>query len=434
MTPVYSGTGSKLTVTPGQDIYFRTKAQGVYTASEIQHIAIPQRPATPAFAIDYTQEKTTDVIASDYQYGYQADLSDAVTGDGTKLTITPGTNVYFRKPGSSSSFASLIQTLAVPARPATPAYTINYATSRTNEIIPSGVDYSVNADMSGAISGTNAAISLTPGTDLYFKIRPTASSFCSGIFSLDVKQKPATPSFTLNFESETTAQNVGDIIEYADNSNFSGAVAGTGQKITVTPGQNLWFRQAATANSFCSDAFEMVVPERSSLDYLGTDTVTTNKIVLRAMVPEGYTFSLDNLMISNGTASNLRNLNAFDVTALSKGWVVVTIPVNAFSEGNFASNIVRVYYDNTSTGTKLNEEDKFNVYPNPVNKGRLCIQNSSADAYTLDIISGGGVLVKSFPLNQDKNQFIDIADLSKGIYILRFNGKNQINIQKLIVE
>jgi hypothetical protein len=434
MSPAYSGTGNKVAITPGQDIYFRTKAQGIYTVSDIQRIDVPDRPATPSFAIDYSLEKTTAEITSDYEYGYQSDMSDAVTGNGSKLDVEPGITLYFRKPGTTGSFASLIQTLTVPSRTVTPSFTINYATARTNELIPSGIDYSTSLDMSNATSGSNTTIIITPGTDLYFKTRATASSFCSDVFFLDVKVKPAAPSYTINFETETTNETVSDQIEFSEQANFTGASIGTNEKLQLVPGQTLWFRQAASSTSFNSDAFQLTIPDRSLIDYFGADTITTNQILLRAHVPEGESFTLSNLMVSNGTAQNLRGENVFDIIPASKGWVVVTIPVNSFSGSSFASNIVRIYYNKITTGLSPAGDMNFGVYPNPTSDGRICILNPQEDACSLDVISGGGMLVKSLQLSTDNYQYVDLSDLPKGIYFLKMNGKINVTIQKLIIE
>ncbi|MBN1415977.1 MAG: T9SS type A sorting domain-containing protein [Bacteroidales bacterium] len=435
MVPAYTGTGTKISVTPGQDIYFRTRAQGIYTASDIQHLVIPARPATPSFAIDFYEEKTTVAVSPDFEYAYTADMSGAVAGNGSKLDIVTGTTVYFRKPQTSGSFASLIQTLAAPARPATPSYTIHYATARTNENIASTDDYSTSPEMTDPVAGTNTPLDLIPGTGLYFRTRATSSSFISEVQFLEVKCRPVAPSYTIDYISYTTNETVASNIEVSEHTDISDPMVGTGEKWSIEPGKDLYFRQMSDTASFSSDVFHLAVPGRNSLDYYGPDTITENKIVLRAhIVDVASSFSLDDLMIANGTAQNLRAGNVFDVYADTKGYVVVTIPANAVSPNSFASNVIKVYYDNTQTGTIQKGEGDFGVYPNPSYDGIVQIRNPLNTTYILDIINVSGALVKTFPLYEGMNQQLNLSDLQKGMYFLKFRANNTIAVHKLILE
>jgi hypothetical protein len=435
MTPAYSGTGAKLSVTPGEDIYIRTKAQGIYTASEIQYVSVPARPATPSFAIDFSEEKTTSAISSGYEYAYSADMSDAIAGNGNKLDMVPETTMYFRKPATSNSFASLIQTLVVPARPATPSYTINYATVETNEKVALTDEYSTSASMTDPIAGTSATVPLVPGTDLYFRTRATSTSFKSEVQFLDVKSRPAAPSYTIDYVTCTTYEKVPAIIEVSEQAGMSGSVLGTGEKWTLEPGMDLYFRQAAEIASFSGDIFHLVVPGRNSLDYFGNDTITQSMFVVRAnIVDEPAAFSLDDLIIANGTAQDLHSGNIFNVYPVKKGYVTLTIPANTVTSGSFASNVIRVYYDNIGTGIGMDESDDFSVYPNPSNGGMIQIKNPFNTPYTLELLTQTGSIIKTYPRYYGIVQELSFGDLNKGMYFLKFRTENAVSIQKLIFE
>ena len=69
MSGAVSGTGQKITLTPGQNHVFQD--QGHSTASDIQTLTVPARPATPSFAIDYAAENTSTVVSSEYEYSSQ---------------------------------------------------------------------------------------------------------------------------------------------------------------------------------------------------------------------------------------------------------------------------------------------------------------------------------------------------------------------------
>ena len=51
-------------------------------------------------------------------------------------------------------------------------------------------------------------------------------------------------------------------VEYADNVSMTGAVSGTGAKISLVPGTNKYFRKKSTASAFKSAVQTLTVPSR----------------------------------------------------------------------------------------------------------------------------------------------------------------------------
>ena len=109
MSPSFPGANVPLNLTPGQDIYFRTKANGLIPASAIQHLVIPSRPAAPVFVLDPVTFVTTIPVSGEYEYSTSADMGGAVTGNNTYVSIQPGNTKYFRKKATTSSFKSNVQ-------------------------------------------------------------------------------------------------------------------------------------------------------------------------------------------------------------------------------------------------------------------------------------------------------------------------------------
>ena len=358
MSPAYSGTGVALDLLPGQTIYFRTKAEGVNPESDIQTLSVPARPAAPAVTINYAAIKTNEVIGSNVEYSTDISMSGAASGSNALLDLTPGTAIYFRVKQTVSSFASLITSLDVPERPATPAitanflteytsaitpdvewsndasmasastgqgspialvpatdlyfrvkatessfpslvqhlvvpsrpasplYTINFSTEKTNEPVATKDDYSTHSNMSLASSGSNATITLNPGTDLYFRTRASAVSFASAIQTLDIPSRPQAPVFSINFTEGTTNESVSATIEYSTEADFSGAEDGTGEPLTLDPGNNLFFRQKAGSSSFQSGTFELEVPACNYLGYSGPGTIITTYFTAYAILTD----------------------------------------------------------------------------------------------------------------------------------------------------
>ncbi len=266
MSGAVSGTGQKLSLTPGQDVYFRTKASGGNPASDIQHLDVPSRPSIPAITINFANE-VTSAIESTMEYSLNSNMSSAVTGTGAGVNVTPGTNIYIRKKPTSSQFKSNVQTLNIPDRPVVPAITINYPGEVTSTI-SSSMEYSVNSSMASAVTGNNAGVPVTPGTNLYIRERATSSQFRSGIQTLVVPSRPAAPSVSLDYINEKTSS-VASTIEYSTHNDFSGSLSGNNTEIDVVPGTDLYFRYKATASKFSSVVKVLDIPSRPAKPQIG---------------------------------------------------------------------------------------------------------------------------------------------------------------------
>jgi hypothetical protein len=435
MTSATSGTNATVLVTPGTDLYFRTKATASAFRSAIQSLDVPNRPATPNYLIDYSTEKTSAAVPSTDEYSVHSDMSSSSAGAGAALTLTPGTDLYFRTKATTSAFKSATQSLDVPNRPATPNYLIDYAAEKTSSAVASTDEYSVHSDMSSSSAGAGAALNLTPGTDLYFRTKATASAFKSAIQSLDVSNRPATPSFSIDYENETTSEAVNSTFEYAAAADMLSPATGAGVKLALTPGEDKYFRIKATASSFTSQTYQLVVPGRPELEYSGNDTVTSATITMRAILDEGMTdFDLTDLTITNGHAQNLQADNVFDVIGEVKGFVTVKIPFNKFDGASFASNLVEVYYNKSVTGIPELESDNFIVYPNPSKNGMIFIQTKQDLPYSINIYSVTGDLLRKDVMKAGNNRQIDLQDLPKGTYFLKIITTNVVKVEKIILE
>jgi hypothetical protein len=171
---------------------------------------------------------------------------------------TGGYDVWVRRSGVTIIDKRKIATIALQA--AAPAYAIDYFNETTDRNIELTNEYSTNADMSGASSGTGTTIPIKPGQNLYLRIKSTASAVSSAIQTLVVPNRPGQPYYSIDFINETTNEIVSLFVEYAIYENMKGAISGTGVKIPVTFGQNLYFRVKATDTCFKSLIQTLVVP------------------------------------------------------------------------------------------------------------------------------------------------------------------------------
>jgi hypothetical protein len=177
-------------VTPGTDLYIWVKATTGSFVSDMQTLDVPERPETPAVTIDFLQENTAEIVPATVEYSTQADMTSPFSGADTVLALTPGSDLYLRGRATASDFASGIQHLIIPPRPAASVYTINFVWVKTNENIPVTEEYAAQPDMTGAVSGTGTRLDLTPGETVYFRVKSTDSSFFSLPYELAVPPKP----------------------------------------------------------------------------------------------------------------------------------------------------------------------------------------------------------------------------------------------------
>jgi hypothetical protein len=120
MSAASSGTGVKIALTPGQNLYFRSNATATSFQSLVQNLVVPGRPATTTYTIDFIGETTSEIVPATDEYSANSNMSAATSGAGAKITITPGQNLYLRTKATTASFASLVQMLSVNYRPTSP--------------------------------------------------------------------------------------------------------------------------------------------------------------------------------------------------------------------------------------------------------------------------------------------------------------------------
>ena len=435
MTSAASGTSAPVVVTPGTDMYFRVKSTASSFTSAIQSLNVPDRPSVPSVSINYFNETTAENIGSTMEWSTNLLMTSASTGTGNPLTVSPGTDLYFRTKSTLSTFASGIQSLDVKERPAVPNYQIDYFTEKTIQIVPVSDEYSTSSDMSGANSGLGASINILPGSDLYFRTKATASNFRSDIQHLNIDVRPEPTLFTINYENETTTEPVNSSIEYDSVSTFSAPSAGDGNVLLLIPGKHMFFRIKANESSFNSLAYELNVPSRPILEYNGKDTIFSASFPIRAIIGTSVTdFDLSDITVNNGVALNLLSDNNFEIIAEDTGEVKVKIPVNAFAGGSFASNEIAVYYKKILSGIAQISNENFRIWPNPCADKTLFIEAISGIPYSFGILTIDGRLIKNVVQKTTGITPIDVQDLPKGIYLLKIDQGLNNELFKFIIE
>lgn len=368
------GTNQTISLAPGgaaKSLYFRGKIGHL----PIQTLNIPARPSVPNVGLDFYNEITDVKMSPIYEYGGNADLSGfTVIGDGTFPPVTPGQDAYFRYIATPSSFMSSIFHLVIPNRPAKPTYTFSYLNERTNEAIPNSVEYSTNSNMSNATVGNFDFATLVPNGNMYFRVRPTNNSFASDNFVLSLPARPVAPTNDIDFDAEKTTNIVTSSMEYDDNVNFTSPLSGTGVKLDLTPGVNMYIRNKSTVASFASVPKSLLVPNRPltpayTIDFVGE---TTNLVVPST---DEYSSSIDGLgkLVSatsgNGTKISLlpgispKNLYVRTkptISSFASAVALLVIPARP------AKTLYEVDFASVKTKTALAATDEFSVNSNMI--------------------------------------------------------------------
>lgn len=414
MSGAVTGTGNYVSVTPSSSVYFRALSTASAFSSSIQTLSVPARPAGPQFTINYVNEETAEAVASNVEYSTAANFSTVNSGTGSTLSLSPGTTMYFRKLATAGQFESAVSSLAVPERPATPTFGINFSSEKTSAAIGADYEYSINSDMSSANAGTNSVINITPGTDLYFRKKATASSFLSGIQHLDIPSRPAAPVFTINYADEKTAENITSAVHYSETAAFTSTHEGTGIPVNLTPGEDVYFRLKATGSAFTSAVQTLDVPARPVITTQMTNPTTQSPITVDIQFPSAVTgFENADLQVTNGSVGSLSGSYTASITPAANGNVGIKVLANSVNPANFASALFTISYQgSTAVGDYDNESLK--LYPT-LASGKITLEGSDILRKEYRIINMNGHVMLQGTIEKVK-QDIEVSQLTPGNY------------------
>jgi hypothetical protein len=272
----FSGPNNYLSLIPGTDVYFRTKATATELPGQILQLTVPERPVAPGFTIDYTNETTSESVDTIYEYAENPDMSDAVTAAGLPVQLIPGTDLFIRQKLTDTSFVGEIQELTVPARPAV-NYSVDFANETTTEMISPEDEYSYDPDFNTSQSGNYQKILLEPGQDVYFRKKATTTSFLGETQHLSVPARPDFPVVSLSDRNSSTAVfmksadgtgeqvGIGDGLEFSVSFGISFDPITPITKVDATGMKHIIVRKKSTAISFASGHTENLDYEKPAV-------------------------------------------------------------------------------------------------------------------------------------------------------------------------
>ncbi len=142
----------------------------------------------PTYAIDFINGKTTVSVPATVEYNMTSATATTWTaGQGTTLTLTPGTTYYLRVAATDTTLAGNVQTLAIPASPTAPDVSVvsiaaGDDASHTKITLANTYEY-ILADTLPDISasgtaGTGSAtqITATGGQHVYIRVKAVANT------------------------------------------------------------------------------------------------------------------------------------------------------------------------------------------------------------------------------------------------------------------
>ena len=99
-----------------------------------------------------------------------------------------------------------------------------------------------------------------------------------------------------------------------------------------------------------------------------------------------------------------------------------------YEENDANINRFTLRFEKTALSVNENIENNINIYPNPANDIIYVQSNSVKSTYQISNISGKTVLSGKF----DNNQKIDVSELSKGVYFISVNTKDNKIVKKIV--
>lgn len=149
-----------------------------------------------------------------------------------------------------------VRTIDITTATAT-TFAIDFATEKTATVVPTTVVYSTAANMGGAVAGTGVAITVTPGTDLYFQVAATGTVKESTVQHLTVANRAVAPNVTIS-QANPGVWTLNGLdaatLEQSTDGGTTWTALDNNYDASATPGGTLIVRVKATASAFASTA------------------------------------------------------------------------------------------------------------------------------------------------------------------------------------
>lgn len=278
----------------------------------------------PNYTINFATSETNEPIeATDFT---STNGNTWIAGNGLKLPLTPGTTVYFAK--SNTPAIDEIQTLVVPPVPVGPVFTIDYLAGTTKEVVPTTVEYST--DGTTWTAGTGVALALTPGTNVDFRTKATASAFESATATLAVKAAPSITTYTIGADGKTV-ELIPNTVEYKVGAGEW--TTGASAKVDLPIGTAVQFRKRATATDFAGAVQTLTAAYAAAPTTVALAAGTTNGATVTTDVTLPAVGETDATGKVTGWATGTADAIKFTVTDAAGATSTITINDTSYTSG-----------------------------------------------------------------------------------------------------
>lgn len=155
-----------------------------------------------------------------------------------------------------------------------------------------------------------------------------------------------------------------------------------------------------------------------------TASETNNSHFLLAQSTDGINFTV----IANVAAKG--NGTKYNHTDFSPG-----NGVNYYRLTQVDNDGTKVTFDAIAVNFSLSGKDAVNVYPNPVKANTVTVEFKGESFKELTLVSLTGQTIQTIPLNvSDTFKTVDVAGLTKGVYILKLTREGKTILKKIIKE
>lgn len=245
-------------------------------ASAQQNIIVLEIPGRglPTAAVDFDKESLKSVTAGSEWDIAATGVFVAIVDLELGVYIDNGgkQNVTVKQPATATTFKTE-KVLDIPARLEAPAgLTLNYV----EEVLEGMTDLSVlegkTADKFSPISGASISKFIPSGADvdLVVRLKATDKDFVSKEITYTLSARPATPVYTINFNTAQTNEVVPSTVIVDTTDTFETAFAGQNALLDLTLGWNYCFKVSASQENatFASKVSYLEVPERPDMESL----------------------------------------------------------------------------------------------------------------------------------------------------------------------
>lgn len=273
-TNIKIGKNKPLKLIPGKTLFFRVKASSSIRTfvSKGFELQVKNRNTSKLpynFKINYTEEKTSQIVPNAVEYSEDDKFVENVKkGTGQVIDLNPGDtekHLYFRYAPTESEFAGEdVYTLNIKARSdaITDDLSIDFKNEKTKNKLSSGIQYAEDIKFTYNVRNSSGeAVSLNPGITYYFRKKSTEADFASSYKKLSVPPRPSSTNYSIDYENNTTVENIPTTVKWSNDENFSSAnIGGNGgitSPLTIKDDIAYYFRVKASDSSFAGEVQEL---------------------------------------------------------------------------------------------------------------------------------------------------------------------------------